>query len=412
MKRRTGNWGKAPWTVNFRAKARDLPAGVDIAIVGGGFTGLSAAAIAKGLAPKKSVLLLEAERVGNGASGRTGGMALAETAAGNLPGLGDVLRGYRTILHKLKIEADLKLPGVWELARGTRTMDGKRVRALRGSPVCWNDSGKLRAVRKVPGGSVDPGKVVAGLARAAERAGVQIAERAEVTGVEFGEPLKLRIIRRRGRARKRRTVFAKRLLLATNAGSVDFAASLFAGKEPAEPKLTFALATERLSKKRLKAIGLGSGRPFYTVDLPYLWGKITPDRRLIVGSGLVPGWGESLRTEARDKKAAEFDERKMWKGLERVDVRKGAAAERLESLQKRVRSLHPALEKVRVTHRWGGPILITRGFMPVFHKHPKSDRVLVAGGYSGHGVALSVYLGKWAAEHLVGGKKLPRWNFA
>jgi len=257
---------------------------------------------------------------------------------------------------------------------------------------------------------VDPAKVVAGLARAAERAGAHIAERAEVADVEFGEPLKLHIIQRRGRVRKRKTVLAKRLLLATNAGSVDLAGGLFAGKEPAEPKLTFALATERLSRKQLKAIGLGSGRPFYTVDLPYLWGKTTSKRRLIVGSGLVPGWGESLRIESRDKKAAAFDGGKMWKGLEGLDVRRGAAAERLQSLEKRVRALHPALEKVRVTHRWGGPILLTRGFVPVFHKHPKSDRVIVAGGYSGHGVALSVYLGKWAAEHLVSGRKLPKWK--
>jgi len=411
MEKRKANWGKAPWTVDFRAKAQNLPEGVvDVAIVGGGFTGLSSAALVKRLASEKSVLLFEAGRVGNGASGRTGGMALAETGAGNLPGLGDVLRGYREILRELSIAADLTLPGVWELARGKRTMDGKRVRAMRRSPITWNDSGKLRAVRKVPGGSVDPAKVVAGLARAAERAGAYVAERTEVVGVEFGEPLKLHIIQHRGRARKRKTVLAKRLLIATNAGSVDLAGGLFAGKEPAEPKLTFALATERLSRKQLQAIGLGSGRPFYTVDLPYLWGKITRDRRLIVGSGLVPGWGESLRVESHDKKAAELDKGKMWKGLENLDVRTGAAAERLESLERRVRALHPALEKIRVTHRWGGPILLTRGFVPVFHKHPKSDHVIVAGGYSGHGVALSVYLGKWAAEHLVSGRKLPKWK--
>jgi len=268
----------------------------------------------------------------------------------------------------------------------------------------------LRAVRKVPGGSVNPAKVVAGLARAAQRAGVDIAELSEVLGIEFGDPLKLRVKRLRGRTGERKTIFAEKILIATNAGSVDFAGRLFAGKEPAEPKLTFALATERLSKKQLKAIGLGSRRPFYTVDLPYLWGKTTPDGRLILGSGLVPGWGESLRMESRDKKASELDVKKVWKGLEHVDVGRGAAAERLKSLEKRVRALHPVLEKIRITHGWGGPILITHGFMPVFRPHPKSARVLVAGGYSGHGVALSVYLGKWAAEHLVGRRKLPKWK--
>src|SRR5215470_17968713 len=159
-------WGKTPWTIAFRAKARPLPEKVDFVIVGGGFTGLAAAAMLKKSAPRKSVLLLEAERVGNGASGRTGGLVLAETAAGKQPGLGDVLKGYRRILRQLGVKADLELPGVWELARGTKSMEGKTVRAQKDSPIEWNDLGKLRAVEKVPGGAVDPGKVVTGLARA------------------------------------------------------------------------------------------------------------------------------------------------------------------------------------------------------------------------------------------------------
>src|SRR5262249_24982167 len=84
-------WGEAPWKIRFRALQKPLPAQADFVVIGGGFTGLSAAAALKRLAPENSVVLLEAERIGNGASGRTGGMALAQSAAGNLPGLGDVL---------------------------------------------------------------------------------------------------------------------------------------------------------------------------------------------------------------------------------------------------------------------------------------------------------------------------------
>lgn len=405
MKRKTGDWGKTPWGIDFRPKKQKLPERADLVIVGGGFTGLTAAAMAKRLAPEKEVVLLEAERVGNGASGRTGGMALAETAAGDLPGLGNVLQGYHRTLKQLGVRADLTLPGVWELARGPRSMDGKRLRALKKSPIEWNDLGTLRAVGKVPGGSVNPGKVVAGLARAAARLGVQIAERATVGKIEFAEPLRVHVRIASGR----KTVAAQRVLIATNAGSVGLGDRLFAGREPAEPKLTFALCTERLSKKVLRAIGLRSKRPFYTVDLPYLWGRLLPDGRAIFGSGLVPGWDESLRTESRSKKAAEFSAAKLWKGLEKVDVHKEAAAERLSSLEQRVRGLHPSLAKIRVTHRWGGPILLTHGFLPVFREHPKSDRVVVLGGYSGHGVALSVHLGRWAAEHLLGRRKLPNW---
>jgi len=409
MKRHVANWGGTPWTIDFRAKRQVLPERVDVTVVGGGFTGLTAAAMVKRLAPEKSVLLLEAERVGNGASGRTGGMVLADTAAGDLPGLGEVLKGYRQILRRLGVKADLTLPGVWELARGPRSMDGKPVHVIKNSPIEWSDEGTLRAVSKVPGGSVNPGKVLAGLARTAQRAGVQIAEHAAVQSIEFSEPLRLHVHRSNGRKVARRTISAERVLVATNAGSLDLGDALFAGREPAEPKLTFAIATARMSQRKIAVISRGSRRPFYTVDLPYLWGRQLSGGRLIFGSGLVPGWGESLRMESRNRKAAEFSERKLWKGLEKIDVRKGEAAERLKSLEKRVRGLHPALEKIRVTHRWGGPILITNGFKPVFRAHPKSDRVIVAGGYSGHGVALSVYLGNWAALHMLGRQDLPDW---
>ena len=79
-------------------------------------------------------------------------------------------------------------------------------------------------------------------------------------------------------------------------------------------------------------------------------------------------------------------------------------------LESRVRGLHPALAKVGFTNRWGGPILIADEMKPVFRRHLKSDSVIILGGYSGHGVAQSVYLGRWAAEVLVGRRELPAWN--
>ena len=108
-------WGAPPWSPDFRPAPGSVPDQVDFAIVGAGFTGLSAAARLCRLAPKKSVLVLEASSLGEGASGRTGGLALADTAAGPLPGLGDVLASYQEILHELAIVGDLELPGVFEV---------------------------------------------------------------------------------------------------------------------------------------------------------------------------------------------------------------------------------------------------------------------------------------------------------
>src|SRR5258708_24202116 len=86
-------WGLPPWTIDYHSEQQGLPEEVEFAVVGGGFTGLAATALLRHLEPNKRVALFEASRIGAGSSGHTGGMALSETAAGDLPGLGDVLAG-------------------------------------------------------------------------------------------------------------------------------------------------------------------------------------------------------------------------------------------------------------------------------------------------------------------------------
>jgi glycine/D-amino acid oxidase-like deaminating enzyme len=173
-----------------------------------------------------------------------------------------------------------------------------------------------------------------------------------------------------------------------------------------QAKLTLALATAPLSAAQLKAIGLGSRRPFYTLDLPYLWGRLLDSNGIVFGAGLVPmpaSPSALFRNPASDsRKNAALD-------LRRFDVRKGEAAARLRWLETRVRNLHPALHSVRITHRWAGPILFTEGMRPIFRRHTRSENVIVLAGYNGHGVALSVYLGQWAAEALLARRSLPLW---
>ena len=405
MTRNVHPWGQPPWTVDLRPAPRAFPDHVDVAIVGGGFSGLSAAAWLGKLAPDRSVVVLESGSLGEGASGRTGGLALAETAAGKLPRLGDVLAGYKKILRALRVDSRLTLPGVWELARSTpATTRASGASGLVGkhSPISWNDSGELRAVRLVPGGTVDPGKVVAGLARAAERAGAWIFERAEVRELDVSNPPVLRVLQKiRGRVHHRE-IRAGQVLLATNAFSLEMS-GLHA---TAAPRLTLALATAPLSAARREAIGLSSGRPFYTIDLPYLWGRLLDSGGVIFGAGLIPvptGWPIPPTDSRNPGKQRALN-------LYRFDVRHGEAAERLCWLEDRVRHLHPALASARVTHRWGGPILITDKMLPIFRRHPRSKHVMILAGFSGHGVALSVYLGKWAAEALLARRSLPRWQ--
>src|ERR1700683_2779983 len=97
-------WGRSPWKINFTPARHKLPPRVDFAVIVGGFTGLAAAAWLRILAPDKSVAVLEAAHIGAGASGRTGGMVLSGTGAGDQPGWGDVPAGFRRILGKIKRE--------------------------------------------------------------------------------------------------------------------------------------------------------------------------------------------------------------------------------------------------------------------------------------------------------------------
>lgn len=363
-------WGKSPWTIDFHPPPHVLPTQVDFAIIGGGFTGLAAAACLRHLAPQKRVAVFEAHQIGAGASGNTGGLALAETSAGDLPGLGDVLGGFTQTVRELGVNCDLDLRGAWEIGRKGGKQD---------LPISWSDSGTLRVIAEVPGGTVDPGKLVSQLARAAERRGVQIYEGVRVEEIAFQNPLCLRL--------ETKTIRAEHALIATNAMSLEL--SGLAGR--AEPKFTLAVATEALKPAQLEAVGLSAGKPFYTVDLPYLWGRLLPTGGVIFGAGLI--------------------DVENWRELDDIDIDSGRAAELTARLERRVRGLDPVLKSVGFTNWWGGPILISGNWAgPIFVHHPRSDRVIILGAYAGQGVTLSVYLGRWAAEAMLGLRQLPTWE--
>ena len=362
-------WGLPPWTIEFHSEQLALPEEVDFAVVGGGFTGLAAAAWLRHVGPDKRVAVFEAARIGACSSGHTGGMVLSETAAGDLPGLGDVLAGFSGILRELRVDCDLQLPGALEIGRSS---------VLPNSPIAWNDCGTLGVTREVPGGTIDPGKMLSGLARAASKNGALICENAPVESLSFEESPVLHI--------QGDSLRARAVLLATNAESLEL--SGLAGI--AQPKFTLAVATESLSPEQISSLGIAEGKPFYTSDLPYLWGRVFDTNRVIFGSGLV---------HLED-----------WRELLALNVSEGQPAELLANLEKRVRELHPALHDVHLSHRWGGPILIADKWEPVFRRHAQERNVIVLGAYSGHGVALSVYLGAWAAEAMLGRRELPRWE--
>src|SRR5213078_2403468 len=150
-------------------------------------------------------------------------------------------------------------------------------------------------------------------------------EHAEVRSLDFSNPLRLRVRHElRGRIQKKE-IRAEQVLLAANAISLELSGL----RAAAVPKLTFALATAPLSVAQLKAIGLGSRRPFYTVDLSYLWGCLLESNGVIFGAGLVPPYvGPPSRFPLGDG-----SKKKTARDLLGYDLRRGQSADRIRWLE-------------------------------------------------------------------------------
>ena len=285
-------------------------------------------------------------------------MVLAESAAGDLPGLGDVLAGLEKILAELSRasgipiaeRAELTLPGAWEIARQKGRKD---------SPIDWNDSGTVRVTNEVPGGTFESRGEWSNASRALRKNSARSSSKTPVS-----------IMCTWGRAPSCVLPvenFAKKILFATNALSLEIAHMT----RGTHPKLTLAAMTAPISDARIEALGLSQRSLFYTVDFPYLWGRVCPNNSIVWGAGLVDAPLDGT--------------------LEDIDVSADQSAKMFASLEGRIRHLKPGFEDLSFTHLWGGPIMFRENWTPVFSHHPESDDGIVIGAFAGHGVALSSY---------------------
>jgi gamma-glutamylputrescine oxidase len=364
------NWGAAPWPRGSElapAPHSQTLSTSDVAIIGAGLTGTSTALhlARRGI----RCVVFEAGLVADGASGRTGGLVLEGTAVGPLDEVNACVTGLERLVAEEHIDCDLNLPGCWEI---------EHRKAAPEKMLPWTDGGRPVCVMKsVAGGVVQPAALTMGLARAAIRSGAIIRENARVTKISFEPDL---VIEAGGER-----ITPGHLVIATNAWINE----TLSDTPLLSSSLTFACATEPLDASTLSAIGLGDGMPFYTTDLPYLWGRTVADGSVIFGAGLVFG-------EPSD--------------LENADVNEGESMAVLERLQGRVRGLHPKLAEVRFTAAWGGPIAFSDDTVPLLGAHPRHPRVMVSGGYAGHGVALSVRAGELLAMAIAENHPLPKWG--
>ena len=342
----------------------------DVAIIGGGFTGLWSAFYLKTLDPSVRVVILEAERIGFGASGRNGGWCSA---------LYPTSEGYAQIrphlvdsIDQIGAFAKEHAPEVGFIKSGTITVARNRAQLARieesTSPYeSYLNKAALDSRIKMNGalgGSytpdcavIHPGRLVRALADYVEKLGVVIYENSRALTIEPN--------------------LVKCKTASVRASSIIKATEVFSQNPRSHaPIYSLMVATEPLSEKIWDEIGLAQRESFSEALHLVNYGQRTIDNRLAVG-----GRGARYLLGSRLRAKHELDSRVHNEIIELV------------------RNWFPILKKTRFTHRWGGAVSIPRDWHP-YISWDKGCRIGRAGGYSGDGVSLSHLSGKTLA-HLI-----------
>lgn len=381
----------------FASGERAAPDGeVDVAIVGAGFTGLSAAiALAKKGA---SVAVFEAGLVGNAASGRNGGMcnngfaqdyyalstAIGRERANLLYRAFDAgVSKVESLIAEEGIDCNFKRVGKLKLAAKPEHFDKlARSQALM-EKECDPDTYMLTREQlsseigsdRYFGGMVfsksagmHVGRYGQGLAEAAVRRGVRIYENAPVLG----------LTRQAGTAHQVKTplgkVRAKQVLLATGTCAVG---PLGWFRRRIVPVGAFIIVTEPLSVELLDR--LVPRRRMNTDTKNFVnYFRVTPDNRLLFGG----------RARFATSNPAS-------------DMKSGVI------LQKSLIDIFPELSGTRIDYCWGGMVDMTRDRLP---RAGERDGLFYSMGYSGHGTHMSTYMGAIMAEVLNGRADLNPWR--
>ena len=373
--------------------AQPLPETVDVAVVGAGFTGLSAArTLGKGGA---RAAVLEAENVGWGASCRNGGMVLTGLKVG-IPalmrryGCEATRRMYAASLESIDcveevvreevIQCDFARCGHLEVACKARHFEEFR----QGAETIEREFGRrLKLVEKKDlaseigsaiyhGGLVDeasaglnPAQYVAGLGCAAARAGAEIHERTRVTGLQRSS--------RDGAGgwkltTSRGELWAKDVLVATSGYTSGVTPAL---QRKIVPIGSFIIVTDVLRKELARELS-PRGRMIYDSKNYLYYYRLTPDRRMLFGgrAAFFPENENTVRESARI----------LREGMVRV---------------------YPQLRAVKVEFVWGGTLDFAFDIMP---HAGRMEGMYFSLGYAGHGVAMATLLGRKMAEAILTGR--------
>jgi len=371
---------------------------VDVAIVGGGFTGLWTALALKERSPQLSIALIEAGHCGSGASGKNGGKvsgywgslagmeanigangALAIARAGARAQ--DAIRAFSTAPGRdvwwregasIRVSAspaqDAKIKGYVETAKRLGVPDiaheltPEQVATYCRSPVFRG------GVYLTEGATVQPARLARALRQAAIDAGVAVYENTPMVGVDAGAPNRVRT--------PSGEIIAREVVLATNIElakrpEVKAHVSVFS---------SFALMSEPAPEK-LAAMGWNNDEGLADMRMFVHYFRKTVDGRVLMGSGSGP---IAFAGNTRDPSLT-------------TDRASGARAE------KGLRRLLPGLGDVGIANIWGGGIDVSSDRLPFFRTVP-GTRIHYGCGYSGHGVNPTYIGGQCLASLVLGAK--------
>ena len=368
----------------------------DVVIIGGGFTGLWTALELTDRDASLDVVLLEASRIGAGASGRNGGFVDPSLTHGIHNGLShfpseiddlqrlgrDNLDGLVAFVREHDIECDLEMVGCIDVAtapwQARELEESVEVYERAGERVKLLDATEVRAEVDSPtylaglhrldgGGLVDPGALTRGLARVARDRGVTIHEGSPVTdlaaagtGVVATTP--------GGRVR------AGQVVIATNAYSHQILPSLGRWFVPV---YDYVLMTEPLTSEQRARIGWEGRQGLSDTANQFHYYRLTSDGRILWGGyDAIYHYGSSVGPQ-HDHRRATYD-----------------------LLARNFRATFPQLADVAFDRWWGGAIATTTRFTATFGT-ALGGRAVWALGYTGLGVATTRFAGRVLTDRLL-----------
>ena len=368
---------------------------VDVAIVGGGFTGLWTAYYLTERDPSLSILVIEREICGFGASGRNGGWAVGELAAGfgayarrsspqSAGRLMDYVHGSVDEIARVAateaIECGFAKGGVIRFARSraqaarqAAEIESNRAVGIGEDIIRLLEPDEVRRFARptdlhggifyAPCAALDPARLVRGLADVVERRGVRIVEQTAATAIRDGS-----VTTTGGR------VSAPVVIRATEAYTRDLPGE----RRTLVPLYSLMIATEPLDASTLAEIGLDTRPTFADDRYAVIYGQRTADNRIAFGGRAIPYLYGSRIDPATER------DRRSHDLIRRVLV-----------------EIFPVLGDATITHEWGGVLAAPRNWVPSVCYDPQTG-MDTAGGYIGEGVAPSNLAGRTLADLITG----------